>query len=165
MSKLSDLSKEELIAIIDSSTGFIVSALSDEMKEKESNSDLWQIYVLPNEGKWVVSRHKEHWSDLLNKDGVWAPKNESRKVPNSRFSLPVALAKAEEAAKTISVNGLTPDGLITWHEARVLSDANTPEGSTTDDAARILYETILSLNPNDQLREMVELRLNHLTNN
>jgi len=164
MPKLSDLSKEELIAIIDSSTGFVVSALSDEMK-KDSDSDLWQIYVLPSEGKWVVSRHNEHWSDLLNKDGFWIPRDRSRKVAHSQFSLPVALAKAEEAAKTVSVNGITPEGLIVWHKARAISQANTPEGSTPDETSVIFYKTILSMNPDEQLRETAELRLQYIANN
>ena len=93
-------------------TQYTVCAVPEDDEEAHG----WEITVeWRGKGLWAVRR----FSECLGRGGEWdyEPRPSARTeawLADHRFGLEEALARAEEAARRVMVNGLTAAGLLRW---------------------------------------------------
>lgn len=108
-------------------TVYAVSCLPEDDLEGHS----WTITVeWRGYGSWAV----KHGAYCLGSDGTWSYEmrpsgRDDDWLASHRFTLEEAIRLATEAAPAITVNGLTPAGLIQWREDRRARQANPAEGA------------------------------------
>jgi hypothetical protein len=157
---ITDLSKEELVDLLNNATEFAFNAIPVVSRDEYGEWSAWSITVARRaEGKWAVVGN----TGILNKSGSWEheklPSARTEKfIARTRFSLPVAVELAKKAAESVTINGLTPDGYIKWNRAReIVEEESRGEELTPHDHDQLFYDTLLTLDPDEPLMKHIAL--------